>query len=177
MNDGGVAEGGAKICWEFPGVERIGPDIGFALGVRLDDCARVIGEIGSRDGGSSALAQSLREMVEKLAAAGEEPEFTGLNELVIDIHAVNVASDTLWASAKVRGKHVRVNRAPNAPQPTFLGWAPTGNEDVEFDLALLGTYTGLAVQTLRMLWDKQSVHGQLGVRAIGRPVPRKRTPS
>jgi hypothetical protein len=164
LRDGGIVQGGTPRIGTGGAVRAVLPRSQFPADVRVDDCAGTLGRVDNNDEGPPSLARSLRVAILDRAPS----EFPGLNAILVDISRVASAQSTLWATAVVQARHERVQGAPDAK---FLGWRPT-DKAVQFEVIVTADYEGTTITELSLCWDRLSVHGQLGVRAVGRPVLR-----
>jgi hypothetical protein len=170
LEDGGVAEGGAKPGAGLPRVPKT--ELTAVFATEIDDPGERLGNTapGHEDGLARRVLDALREWFAQKDQAGRE--LSRLNKAVVRITHVTVGEKTLWASATVTGKHDLLDGADDH----FLGWAPTGAE-VEFKAIVQASNIQMGVTIDDVIWDRQSVHGQLGVKAVGRPVLREGLPT
>lgn len=163
--DGGVAAGGTR---PWPKLESVAKTaVKAAFSTTIDDPMERLGV--TEAGRESGLAAELLGALPAWFSDKDHPvrELMRLDQAVLTIEDVTVGERTLWAGITATGVHNRLE----GEDDRFLGWDPMGQK-VKFKMYLHATHDGDQVQIQDVLWDKQSVHGQLGVRAIGRPVLR-----
>jgi hypothetical protein len=163
--DGGIASGGMPLARPelILGTARVKA----MFSTDVDDPGKLLGntEPEHEDG----IAKALLVALESWFGDPEHPEreIHRLSDSLVRLTHVTVGNEMLWAQATITGNHLPMEGGDH----NFLGWSPTGLP-VELKAVVQARHRDKSVDIDDVIWDRQSVHGQLGVKAIGRPVLR-----